>query len=183
MARNFLYLAIGLTALIVLTIAVGFWSFFLGPGEWKSDVFIAHFYVGLFTAIVMLLIHCLIFTYFLGTGRWVKEVTLAYRMADEPWHKATRELKRQVFPPALFSMLIGIAASAAGAGVQLQAWAWHVHATLAFLTLAINLWGFGVEYRCLVNNAAIIQGVLVEVDRLRQEQGLPTNAEALEREG
>jgi hypothetical protein len=79
-------------------------------------------------------------------------------------------------------MLIAIAASAAGAGAQLQAWHWSIHATLAFLTVLINLWAFAVEHRNVTANAQVILDVLVEVDRRRAAQGLPSNAAALEEE-
>src|SRR5262245_48564421 len=150
MTRTFLVLA-GLTTLAMLaTIGVGFYSFSLErPSHFQNSVFIVHFYLGLATAIGILLIHCLIFTYFLGTGRWVKEVGLAFGLPDGDLPKTTRELKRATFPPALYAMLTGIATTAAGAGAQLQAWPWYVHATLAFLTLAVNLWAFRVEYRNL----------------------------------
>jgi hypothetical protein len=179
MAQTFRTLAIFLTIAILVTIGIGFWSF-LTPGESKyKDIFIVHFVSGLVTAIGILLVHCLIFIYFLGTGRWVKEVTLAYKMPDEPWHKHTRELKRATFPPALFSMLIGIAAAAAGAGAQLQAWPWYVHMTLGLLTLIINLWAFRIELRNVTTNAAVIDAVMVEVDRIRAAQGLVSNEQAL----
>ena len=121
MAQTFRNLAILLTVALLATIGLGFWSFFTDVETKYNDIFIVHWACGLATVIVSLLIHCLIFIYFLGTGRWVKEVTIAYNLPDEPWHKETRELKRATFPPALFSMLIGIAAAAAGAGAQLQA--------------------------------------------------------------
>jgi hypothetical protein len=102
-------------------------------------------------------------------------------MPDEPWHKRTRELKRATFPPALFSMLIGIAAAAAGAGAhqELQAWPWYVHMTLGLLTLLINLWAFRIELRNVAANAGIIEAVMREVDRIRAAQGLMSNEEAL----
>jgi hypothetical protein len=182
MAQTFRTLAIFLGAAILLTIGVGFWSM-LTPGESKfKDIYIIHFILGLGTAIGALLVHCLIFIYFLGTGRWVKEVTIAYRMPDEPWHKLTRELKRQTFPPALFSMLIAISAAAAGAGVQLQEWPWYVHMTLGFLTLAINLWAFRIELRNVTINATIIEGVMNEVERIRTANGLISNERALQEE-
>src|SRR5476651_2645194 len=172
MTQIFRTLAISLTLAILLTIGVGFWSFFT-PGESKyKDIYIVHFILGLGTSIGILLVHCLVFIYFLGTGRWVKEVTLAYRMPDEPWHKQTRELKRQTFPPALFSMLIAIIAAAAGAGVQLQEWPWYVHMTLGFLTLAINLWAFRIELRNVTINATIIEAVMQEVERIRAANGM-----------
>jgi hypothetical protein len=179
MTRTFSILASLLLFLLFATMVLGFLSFSLEVSEFKKDIYIAHFYLGLTTAILMLLVHCLIFTYFLGTGRWVKEVTLAYQLPDEPWHKATRELKRQTFPPALYSMLIAIATAAAGAGAQLQEWPWFVHASLAILTLVINLWAFRIEYNNVAANAGIIQAVLDEVDRIRLQHGLICNAEAL----
>lgn len=145
----------------------------------QDPVYLLHFSLGLFTAIMTLLVHCLIFTYFLGTGRWVKEVGLAYQLPDQPLPKLTRELKRQTFPPALIAMLVTIATAAAGAGAQLQEWPWGVHAGLAVLTLAVNGWAFRVEYRNVTTNAGIIEDVLREVDRIRAERGLPSNAEAL----
>ena len=153
---------------------------FLYP-EWSYTSSMLHVSVSLLFVFVTLGIHCLIFIYFLGTGRWVKEVTLAYGMPDEPWHKRTRELKRATFPPALFSMLIGIAAAAAGAGAhqELQAWPWYVHMTLGLLTLLINLWAFRIELRNVAENAGIIDAVKHETDRIRAVHGLPTSEEAL----
>lgn len=182
MAQTFRTLAVCLTIAILLTIGLGFWSFFTLEGEAKKDLFIVHFVFGLGTAIGGLLVHCLIFIYFLGTGRWVKEVTIAYKLPDEPWHKQTRELKRQSFPPALFSMLIAIAAAAAGAGAQTKVWPWYVHMTLGLLTLAINLWAFRIELRCVTVNAGVINAVMREVDRIRTASGLNTNEEALQEE-
>ncbi len=184
MTKTFSVLAVILGMLIVASIGVGFLSFFTVDPEWKSTLFLLHFNIGLCTALGILLVHCLIFMYFLGTGRWVKEVTIAYKLPDEPLHKTTRELKRKAFPPALFSMLIGIATAGAGAGAQqrLVGWHWSVHMTLAFLTLAINLWAFFVEYRCVSANAGVIRQVLVEVDAIRRAMGLESNAEALARE-
>jgi hypothetical protein len=181
MTRTFAILAALLVVAMLATIGIGFYSFFLEATDpAKKDVFLIHFYLGLITAIGILLVHCLIFTYFLGTGRWVKEVVLAYDLPDAPHHKETRELKRTTFPPALFAMLIAIATAAAGAGAQLQEWPWHVHAALAFLTLLFNVWAFRIEYRNLSRNVQVLNGVLDEVDRVRAERGLPSNAEAVE---
>jgi hypothetical protein len=180
MTRIFLTLATANALALALAFALGCWSKLSdGLHANASNVYVFHFLVGLFTAVGTLLTHCLIFTYFLGTGRWVKEVTLAYALPDEPWHKRTRELKRQTFPPALAAMLVTIATAAGGAGAQLQAWPWQVHLGLATAALLINLWAFRLEYRNVTENATILDAVLREVDRIRAEKGLPPNAEAL----
>lgn len=183
MVHTYRILANLMIVAMLATIGVGFWSFFLTEvTEFKKNIYLIHFFLGLVTALGLLLAHCLIFTYFLGTGRWVKEVTIAYQLPDEPWHRDTRELKRKTFPPALFAMLFAIATSAAGAGVQLQAWHWTAHGTLALLTLVVNLWAFRVEMDNVAQNTAVIQGVLEEVDRVRREKGLISNEEALRQE-
>lgn len=182
MTRTFTVLAGIVTLLLLATIGVGLWHFVTEDRAQKDEIYVIHFVLGLCTALAILLVHCIIFTYFLGTGRWVKEVTLAYRLPDVPWHKTTRELKRTTFPPALFAMLIAIATAAAGAGAQLKAWPWPVHAGLAFATVLVNLWAFGVEHRNVTTNAGVILDVLAEVDRVRAAQGLPSNDAALAEE-
>jgi hypothetical protein len=148
----------------------------------QDVIWMVHFYFGLGSAILNLLVHCLIFTYFLGTGRWVKEVALAYGLPDVPYPKLTRELKRKTFPPALIAMLIAIATAAAGAGAQLRSWHWTIHASLAVLTLIVNLCAFVIEYRNVTLNAEVVDKVLQEAERIRAEKGLPTSEEALARE-
>src|SRR5262249_12602518 len=158
--RTFAVLAVLVILAMLATIGVGFWSFALDSTanpRHHNDVFLVHFYLGLTTALGILLVHCLIFTYFLGTGRWVKEVGLAFGFPVTGFPRLTRELKRGTFPPALAAMLTGIATAAAGAGAQLQAWPWPIHASLAFLTLFVNLWAFHIEYRSLALNAQVIQ--------------------------
>jgi hypothetical protein len=120
-----------------------------------------------------------VFIYFLGTGRWVKEVALAYRLPDVPLPRLTRDLKRRTFPVALLAMVVSIAAAVAGGAVQMQVWPALLHFLLALTTLAVNAWAFLVEYRNVAVNVGVIHQVMTEVDHIRVEHGLPTNAEAL----
>jgi hypothetical protein len=180
MTRIFLALATLDTGLLFTSYTLGTISKLENGVQTGERIYWFHFLIGLCTAIITLLVHCLIFTYFLGTGRWVKEVKLAYEMADDPLPKLTRDLKRKVFPPALFAMLAAIFTGAAGAAAHVQVWPWLVHASLATLTLIINIWAFTVEYRCLQINSRVLDGVLAEVDRIRTQRGLPSNADALE---
>ena len=146
----------------------------------SDQIFWYHFLFGLSAALLTLLVHCLIFTYFLGTGRWVKEVKIAYKLPDEPLPKLTRDLKRRVFPPALFAMLTATFTGAAGAAAQVELSRWELHAALATLTLLVNLWAFWIEYDCLRINVRVLREVMIEVDRKRAVRGLPSNAEALQ---
>jgi hypothetical protein len=183
MTRLFTVLAVLLTLAFLTTFGVGLYSMSLEDPARKDEVGLLHFMLGLFTALGALLVHCIIFTYFLGTGRWVKEVGLAYDLPDANYPRTTRELKRTVFPPALYAMLITIATAAAGAGRQWQGWHWGIHLTLAILTILVNLWAFRIEYRCLSANAEVIEGVQNEVERIRAERGLLPSAEDFQAQG
>jgi hypothetical protein len=179
MSRILLQLSIANILALTLTYILGWISFARGAYLIDGMNYPLHFYLGLFTVFGNLGLHCLVFIYFLGTGRWVKEVALAYGMPDEPLPKLTRELKRRTFPPALFAMLIPIAAAAAGmAQYRRGEWPWYVHATLATLSLLVNLWACRIEYRNVTINAGVIAGVMQEVERIRSQRGLPTNEEA-----
>lgn len=168
---------------LLLAFAVGWLSRWRGGLTSKDDpTYMVHFLLGLSAVLVTLGVHCLIFIYFLGTGRWVKEVAIAYRLPDAPLPRLTRDLKRRTFPVALVAMLVPIATAAAGAAAQRREWDWTIHASLAFATLLVNVWAFVVEYRNVSINAGVIDEVMREVDRIRAEHGLPSNAEALERE-
>jgi hypothetical protein len=184
MIRIFATLATANFVLLVASFATGVISK-LHDGVHQADgtTYLVHFLLGLAAAVTTLLVHCIVFTYFLGTGRWVKEVKLAYNLPDDPLPRLTRQLKRRTFPPALAAMLVTIGAAAAGTGAQLQAWPWIVHATGATLALAVNIWAFLVEFRNVRINAAIIEDVLHEVDRIRAQHGLSENAVALQADG
>ncbi len=62
----------------------------------------------------------------------------------------------------------------------MREWPGWIHFALAIATLVINLWAFRIEYRNVRINGEVIDAVLREVERIRAEHGLPTNAEALE---
>jgi len=180
MIRIFSVLASMNAIALLLAFGFGMASWLRGGFDNKADSFFnVHFLSGLLAAVTTLLVHCMIFTYFLGTGRWVKEVTLAYDLPDEPLHKATRELKRKTFPPALFAMLSVMAAAAFGGGRMLQGWPYEFHLYGAAIAIAINFWAYWVEIRSLLHNDVVLAGVYREVDRVRAERGLPSNEEAL----
>src|SRR5260370_12807334 len=114
MTRIFTILAAVDTLRLFLSYGFGVASKLSAGARTGHPTFWLHFLLGLAAAMMTLLVHCLIFTYFLGTGRWVKEVKLAYDLPDAPLPRLTRELKRRVFPPALFAMLTAIATGPAG---------------------------------------------------------------------
>jgi hypothetical protein len=185
MNRIIAHLAVVTLFALLATYAAGLYSQARGGILEANDLaYPLHLGLGLLTVLICLAVHCLVFIYLLGTGRWVKEVAQAYRLPDEPLPRQTRELKRRTFPVALLAMLVPIATAAAGAGVATRHpyWPWQLHFTLGIITVLVNAWAFLVEYRNVSINAVIIDKVMREVDRIRAEHGLPSNAEALKQE-
>ena len=182
MARIFLVLA-GLNALALLVAVLsGTLSWFReGLMHPEEPSYLIHFVVGLTAVVGNLLVHCLVITYFLGTGRLIKEVTLAYQLPDERWARPTRDIKRGNTPYAIVAMLLAIATAAAGSGRQFQVWPAWIHLTLATIAFLGNLWVFRIEYRNLTRNIGILDEIMVEVERIRAEHGLPSSEEAFQR--
>ena len=51
---------------------------------------------------------------------------------------------------------------------------------LAVAAVGVNAWVHSVQYRNIRINVGVLEGVMLDVERARAEQGLPSNAEALE---
>jgi hypothetical protein len=147
-----------------------------------TDVFVTHLLLGLLASFAVLGTHCLVITYFLGTGRLIKEACLAYDFPDEGWPRQTRDIKRGNTPHAIAAMLVTIGTAAAGQGRYMLDWPAWLHAALAALTLVVNAWVWRREYRNLKSNRRILDEMFAAVDRVRAEQGLPSNEEALRQE-
>jgi hypothetical protein len=183
MAQILARVAASVFLLLVAAFVAGLVSWARGARLNADDAsFMVHIYLGLVAVLGVLAVHCLVIVYLLGTGRWVKEVASAYALPDDPLPRRTRDIKRAAFPPGLIATLLAIAAAGAGAGVWWQGWHWSAHFTLAVLTVVANLWAFAVAYREVARNGTVIDEVMREVDRVRAERGLPSNAEALRQE-
>ncbi len=148
-----------------------------------TDVFLSHVLLGLLGSLAVLGTHCLVITYFLGTGRLIKEACLAYGFPDEVWPRQTRDIKRGNTPYAILAMLITIGTTAAGAARQHFDWPAWPHATLAGVTLVVNIIVWAIEYRNMKTNLRILDEVYAETDRIRAAAGLPSSEEALRQEG
>jgi hypothetical protein len=181
MTRIFL-VVVTLTGLaLVAAVASGLASL-LGGGLTDpnaTDVFLSHILLGLLASFAVLGTHCLVITYFLGTGRLIKEACLAYGFPDDGWPRQTRDIKRGNTPFAIVAMLVTIATAAAGQGRYMLDWPAWLHAAGAALTLLLNAWVWRREYRNLRKNLRLLDEMFAEVDRVRAEQGLPSNEEAL----
>ncbi len=128
------------------------------------------------------LVHAIAFTYFMGTGRWLEETTNSYQL-DERWQKESSSLKYGILPYICGGMLLIIttvalgAATDPGSDISFKGWAGIPASTIHFFsassTVAINLLALMQEYFAIYRNGKLIEEVIGEVKRIREEKGLP----------
>lgn len=140
---------------------------------------------GIAAGVCVLLVNSVVITYFVGTSRWTKEVSETYRLPNDFIARSNR-LKRRAFPISVASMLVvvGVAAlgGAADPGSSFSrdliarfgddfAWA-DVHLGAALAGMALIAVGFYYQASYIHDNQSVIQEVMAEVKRIRQERGL-----------
>jgi hypothetical protein len=135
-----------------------------------------HFLSGLGAAILVLLVHAVALTYFMGTGRWIEETCAAYRLGPEPRRENIR-LKYRALPGMVGCVLLVMGTAACGAMADPAAnvavpSAAAIHFTLAAVTLCANVLVSCVEHAAIDRNGKLVEAVLADVRRMRQERGL-----------
>jgi len=141
-----------------------------------------HSLAALAALIFVALVHAIVLTYFMGTGRWIEETSHAYRL-PEAWMGESRSLKYRTIPAMVVSLVLVILTGASGAtvdpgsSVDFRGWgqlsATTIHFLLSATTLGINVLVNLWEYLAIHRNNVLIQKVLQEVRRMREERGLP----------
>jgi hypothetical protein len=185
MDRIFTSLASFTILLMLIAVAVGLVLHGANPRDVESAAALSwyriHFMVGVGVGLAVVLVHSIVMTYFIGTGRWCKEVVETYSL-DRGLVLRGNHLKRRAFPYALVNMLLVVGVLALGGAADpsgnLQteppgglSWAqWHLVAAVA--ALAVIMAGSIAEWRAIRDNQRLIQQVMAEVRRIRDERGL-----------
>ncbi len=136
-----------------------------------------HRLAGVATALVVVLVNSIVVTYFIGTSRWCKEVTETYHLEPTMLRRST-QLKRRTFPWAVTSMLAVVGVIALGGAADPATGLPHTrdwvipHLAGAMLGLALIGWIFFIEWKNIHANHRVINDILDEVRRIRQERGL-----------
>jgi hypothetical protein len=119
-----------------------------------------HLLLGLLAAMLTVSLHCLVFGIFTGSGKDTRLLVQDLHL-DKDFVKRTKAFKKDVFPPALYAILLlfgvtslGGALSAFGGGI----WP-YLHAGLAWFTFYYNVKTFRLEYRAIRENSAILENV------------------------
>ena len=149
----FIGLAISNTILLLLTVGTGT-QFTSGQIPFGS-----HFSAGVFTALFTCLVHSIVFTYFIGTGKWVKEEVAKGRLKEADWVPQTKEFKMKSSPPALYAIILVLATAFLGAWVRSDAtiFTYWLHKSVAYFTLAYNLFAFYIEGKVIAENTQLLE--------------------------
>jgi hypothetical protein len=140
-----------------------------------------HMLVALGALVFALLVHAILLTYFMGTGRWLEETSKAYKLSPD-YCAQSSHLKYSTLPIMAGTLLLlivtgafGAAADPLGAGFSggLGLTAGEIHFLTACLAVGANVIVNIIEYFAIQKNGRLVKDVLAEVQRIRQEHGLP----------
>lgn len=150
-----------------------------------------HFYLGVASSLLAILVCSISVTYFIGTSRWCREVVETYRLSPE-FVRRSDSLKRRTFPYALLGILTVIVIVALG-GMSDPSIPWrrafetekdwfnttfppasmvNIHYIAAMIGLLVLAFSFWMQASRVFTNYGIIDEILGEVRRIRQERGL-----------
>jgi hypothetical protein len=149
--------------------------------QWKVS---SHMLLGLASLTFATMLHAILFTYFMGTGRWIEETAQAYRLSPD-WHARNQRIKYRTLAGVMTCVGLIIATGALGAAadpaspVNLDGFAGMsgstLHFAVAMVTIVANVAVHFSEFTAVSRNTLIVEGVLAEVRRMREERGLPVD--------
>ena len=142
-----------------------------------------HMLTGLGGLLFAMLVHAIVFTYFMGTGRWMEETTLAYKLSKDPYQR-NQKLKGRATGFVVVCFLLAVATGALGGTADPASSAYfqgygglssgNIHMLCALSNWGINLAAFAWYFSALTENSSLVNGILADVRRIRQERGLDT---------
>lgn len=181
MQRIFLTLVLVSQGLLIATVVVGYDIRDARLIENRPAVS-NHLLTALGALVFALLVHAILLTYFMGTGRWMEETSRAYRLSPDYCRESSR-LKYTTLPWMILCVVLLIVAGALGAAADPRGGTtppelWGLprktlHFVFACGTLLVNLWINVREYQAIQRNGLLVKRALGEVQRIRQEHGLP----------
>lgn len=162
-------------AALVIGLSIG--DLYEHPSDDTLHLTTVHRLTGLAAALAVVFVQCIVVTYFIGTGRWCKEVVETYQL-DPALIRESTLLKRRAFPWAVLAMLAVVGVAALGAAADpatgragTQSWA-DVHLFAALGGMAFIGWTYYLAWNYVAANQRVIQRVLQQVAKVRDQRGL-----------
>lgn len=161
MTRFFGIFALICSAALLAAIGLGMFPYVFGVGPSQ------HILIGLTAALLCVSLHCLIFAIFTGSGKDTRLLVQDLHLNQEAVLRMKR-FKREVFPPALYAIGWILLTTSFGGIVALgqHAWARWAHLALAWFTFYYNARVSLLEYRAVVENARLLEGVNAQAEKV-----------------
>lgn len=178
MSRIFLSLSVVGTLFLIVAIVMGL---NIEEAKLDRDSVANHMLVAMGALVFALLVHAILLTYFMGTGRWLEETSKAYQLSPDYCAESSR-LKYSALPTMAGMLLLLILTGASGAAADPLAAGFsgafgltskEIHFLTACLAVGTNVIVNIIEYLAIQSNGRLVKDVLAEVQRIRQEHGLP----------
>ena len=134
--------------------------------RFDRSLVVIHMMFGVFVGIYVCILQVMVMFHFIGSGKEIKQA-IEVVGGDAEVVKRIRRMKMQVMPAATFAPLLVGAGVILGGGAHtgaLGGWAW-LHWALTAAGMALNLWAFPIEYRCLVANLELLREVDERIKR------------------
>ena len=137
-----------------------------------------HMLLGILAALMTLLACSVSITYFVGTSRWFKEVVDTYKL-DRNYVATSQQIKRRSFRWSVLGALAILAVVGLGAAAE-PTWANAQHSQtyvlphylIALAAIALLVVSFSAQFLSLDANSKLIETVMSDVRRIRQQRGL-----------
>lgn len=140
-----------------------------------------HFLTALLALCFATMVHAIVLTYFMGTGRWIEETSTAYRL-PATYFERNQSIKYRTIPAMVGAFLLLLCTGALGAAADpaspMQSTGWlgltpaTLHLSSAIIAIVANLVVNYLEFIALERNGDVVNQVLAEVRRIREEKGL-----------
>lgn len=134
-----------------------------------------HLVVGLGAAVLTVSLHCLVFAIFTGSGKDTREIVQDLHL-DKDFVARTKRFKKDVFPPALYAILLLVVTTTLGGalGAHLSPWLRWLHLLVAWTSFLYQLKVLRLECQAVYENSQIL--VRVNSDAAVLSQTLPVKA-------
>ncbi len=130
----------------------------LGTGLTGIALFgVSHLMWGLGSVLLAVSVHCLIFGIFTGAGKDARELSQDLKL-DTDLSLRIKAFRKDVFPPALYSILLLVVGAVMGGAAHTPTMA-RVHMAIMIFTVAYNLKSFWTEYRAVAENGRLVRAL------------------------
>ena len=114
-----------------------------------------HISYGFFSAMVTLLAHSMMMFYLIGKGKAVKDAIAEHHVIGD-YYRRIAAARKPVFSIGTLAMGVTMVAAIMGASVDTGVLPPMIHATIAYLAIASNLYALKIEVSALMESSRIV---------------------------